>query len=56
MPGEAQAVGLTDKMWKLFERCWQQDPEKRPTREEIVRRWEKFAEHPSGESFPPGIR
>ena len=41
-PRNAQAVGLTDEMWKLLQRCWQQDPDKRPTMEEVVRRWQKF--------------
>ena len=42
MPKDAHAVGLTDEMWKLLQRCWQQDPDKRPTMEEVVRRWQKF--------------
>ena len=44
MPGNAQDVGLTGEMWKLLESCWQQDPEKRPTMDEVVRKWEKFVE------------
>jgi len=42
MPENAQAVGLTDEIWKLLESCWQQNPKKRPTMEEVVRRWERF--------------
>ena len=42
MPGNAQAVGLTGEMWKLLESCWQQIPKKRPTMEEVVRRWQGF--------------
>ena len=42
MPKDAHAVGLTSEMWKLLESCWQQDPKKRPTMEEVVRRWQKF--------------
>ena len=42
MPENAQAVGLTGEMWKLFESCWQQNPKKRPTMVEVVRRWQKF--------------
>ena len=45
MPPNAQAVGLTGEMWKLLESCWQQNPKKRPTMEEVVRRWETFVEH-----------
>ena len=42
MPGNAQAVGLTGEMWKLLESCWQPSPKKRPTMEEVVRRWQGF--------------
>ena len=45
MPGNAQEVGLTTEVWKLLESCWQQYPKKRPTMEEVVRRWEKFVDH-----------
>ena len=45
MPENAQAVGLTGEIWKLLESCWQQNPKKRPTMDEIVRRWEKFVEN-----------
>jgi len=44
MPGDAQAVGLTDEMWKVLESCWQQNPKRRPTMEEVVRRWQRFVE------------
>jgi len=42
MPGDAQAVGLTGEIWGLLESCWQQNPKKRPTMEEVVRRWQGF--------------
>ena len=45
MPHNAQAVGLTYGMWRVIEACWQQNPKKRPTMEEVVRRWQKFIEH-----------
>ena len=41
-PENAQAVGLTDEMWKLLESCWRKNPNKRPAMEEIVRRLERF--------------
>ena len=48
MPANAQAVGLTDEMWRLLESCWQENPKKRPTMEEVVRRWGEFVE-PNGD-------
>jgi len=52
MPENAQAVGLTREIWKLLQRCWHRNPEKRPTMEEIVKRWEKFVENSSDDSTP----
>ena len=43
-PENAQAVGLTDEIWKFTESCWHQNPKKRPNMEEVVRRWQKFVE------------
>ena len=42
MSENAQQGGLTDEIWKLLERCWEQKPKKRPTMEEVVRRWQGF--------------
>ena len=42
MPGNAQAMGLTVEIWNLLESCWRQDPKKRPSMGEVVRRWQKF--------------
>ena len=42
IPGNAQEMGLTGEMLKFLESCWHQDPEKRPTMEEVVRRWRRF--------------
>jgi len=44
MPRNSREVGLTGEMWELLESCWQQDPGKRPTMGEVVRRWEAFVE------------
>ena len=45
MPGNARVVGLTGEMWKLLESCWRQNPRRRPTMEEVVKRWQKFVGH-----------
>ena len=42
MPQNAQEVGLTDEMWRLFESCWRQNPKKRPTMPKVVRKWQRF--------------
>jgi len=42
MPENSRAIGLTVEIWNLLQRCWQQNPKKRPTMEEVVRKWEKF--------------
>jgi len=44
IPSSAQGVGLTGEMWGLLENCWQQNPSKRPTAEEVVGRWRGFVE------------
>ena len=41
-PDTAHAVGLTDEMWEFIKNCWQQDPNRRPTVVEVVRRWQEF--------------
>jgi len=35
-PQEAQELGLTDSVWDMTLRCWQQDPTCRPTVTEVV--------------------
>ena len=35
-PQEAQELGLTDSMWGMTVRCWNQDPAQRPTMTEVV--------------------
>ena len=40
MPRNAQAVGLTAEVWGILRSCWQQNPKKRPTMQEVVRKWQ----------------
>lgn len=35
-PRETQELGLTDSVWDMTLRCWQQDPASRPTMMEVV--------------------
>ena len=51
LPANAQAVGLTGEIWKLLESCWQQNPKKRPTMEEVVRIWQKFVQYNDGDNY-----
>ena len=48
MPGNAQEVGLTSDMWTLLENCWDQNPNRRPSMGEVVRRWREFVENGGG--------
>ena len=41
-PQAAEQLGLTAEMWKFIEKCWSQNPAKRPTMNEVVRTWEGF--------------
>ena len=42
-PQAAEQLGLTAEMWKFIEKCWNANPNKRPTIDEVVRTWEGFA-------------
>ena len=35
-PQEARELGLTDSVWDVTVRCWQQDPTHRPAMTEVV--------------------
>ena len=48
-PREAQGLGLTDSIWNMMVRCWDQDPAQRPTMREavrILREWPVFSFSP----------
>ena len=42
IPKNAQEVGLTVEIWNLIERCWQQNPKKRPTIAQVVVRLQEL--------------
>ena len=41
-PRAAEQLGLTVKMWRFVEKCWDANPNKRPTIDEVVHSWEGF--------------
>ena len=41
-PQAAEQLGLTVEMWKFIEKCWNANPDKRPSINEVVRAWEGF--------------
>jgi len=48
-PQEAQGLGLTNSVWEMVVRCWDQDPVLRPTMTEVVRlarEWRVFSFYP----------
>ena len=44
-PQNAEDVGLTIQMWELLQRCWDAEPTKRPTIEEVVETWDGLIEN-----------
>lgn len=36
LPHDSEALGLTEEVWQLFQRCWHQDPTRRITIEGVV--------------------
>ena len=44
MPRDAEQMGLTNDIWEFLERCWHQNPKKRPTMKEVVRKWQRFVD------------
>jgi len=41
-PQAAEQLGMNAEMWEFIEKCWTQNPNKRPTINEVVRIWEGF--------------
>ena len=41
-PPDAEQLGLTEEMWKSIEKCWCDNPKKRPAIDEVVRAWNGF--------------
>jgi hypothetical protein len=41
-PPAAEELGLTADMWRFIEKCWNQNPSKRPNITEVVDAWEGF--------------
>lgn len=56
MPTNSQTVGLTVGMWDILEGCWQDNPRKRPTMGEVVRRWQRFVANDDLNAFPEYVQ
>jgi serine/threonine protein kinase len=41
-PLAAEQLGLSVEMWKFIEKCWNQNPNKRPSMDQVVNTWEGF--------------
>ena len=37
-PEEARALGLSDAIWEVVEKCWQKEREERPTISHVLQR------------------
>ena len=44
MPEDAVRLGLTTEIREFLERCWDQNPGKRPTTKEVVKKWQRFVD------------
>ena len=45
LPQNAGDLGLTVPMWGFIQRCWDQNPTKRPEIDEVVKTWEGFLQN-----------
>ena len=45
IPEDAERMGLTKEIRELLERCWHQNPKKRPAMKEVVRKWRRFVDN-----------
>ena len=44
IPQDAERTGLTREIWEFLERCWHQNPKKRPTMKDVVKKWRRFVD------------
>ena len=49
MQKNAHEVGFSNVMWMFLESYWQQNPNKRPSAGEVMRRWREFVENGDGD-------
>lgn len=41
-PPAAEQLGLTEEVWRFTKQCWSENPNERPTIDEVVRAWDGF--------------
>ena len=51
VPENTERLGLSSEVWDLINRCWEEDPLKRPTMEDVVR---ELQEATGGDGGPSG--
>jgi len=44
IPQDTEQTGLTKEIREFLERCWHQNPKKRPKMKEVVRKWQGFVD------------
>jgi len=42
LPENAEEVGLTPQVWEFLQKCWDEDPTKRPTIDKVVKKWKSL--------------
>lgn len=47
-PQNAHELGLTAEVWKELESCWQQNSKKRPTMQEVAKKWQSLVANDNG--------
>lgn len=55
-PSNIECCGFTPEMWKFVQRCWRQNPDKRPDIDVVVSAWRDFYAHERARTSTPATR